>query len=61
MIFSAKPFPGHQYKLVWQRAESGGNYYLLEGQQIEGWLCPAMFKYFRKAPAELYVQVKEKR
>jgi hypothetical protein len=23
---------------------------------MEGWLCPALFKYFEEAPPELYVQ-----
>src|SRR6516165_7993124 len=25
LIFSSTPFPGHQYRLDWRRAESGGN------------------------------------
>jgi hypothetical protein len=27
---------------------------------IEGWLCPALFKYFDKAPAELYAKAESK-
>ena len=27
MLFSAKPFPGHMMKVVWRRAERGGNWY----------------------------------
>jgi len=27
MVFSATPFPGHQFKLEWRRADSGGNWY----------------------------------
>ena len=27
LIFSSTPFPGHQYRLDWRRAESGGNWY----------------------------------
>jgi len=23
---------------------------------MEGWLCPALFKYFEKAPKEIYVK-----
>jgi hypothetical protein len=60
LLFSAQPFPGHQWKLTWVRGESGGNYYRLEDPPMEGWLCPAMFKYFREAPKELYVQAKPK-
>ena len=60
MLFSAQPFPGHQWKLTWVRGESGGNYYRLEDPPMEGWLCPAMFKYFRDPPKEIYVQAKPK-
>lgn len=56
MLFSAKPFPGHQKKLIWNREEAGGNYYRLEEPPMEGWICPAMFQYFRTAPKELFVK-----
>jgi hypothetical protein len=23
---------------------------------MEGWLCPALFKYFEKAPKEIYIK-----
>lgn len=52
LYFSDHPFPGHQIKLDWQRAEQGGNWYRLA--EREGWLCPAMFKYFALAPSSLY-------
>ncbi len=56
MLFSASPFPGHQRKLAWDRAESGGNWYYDEVTDSEGWLCPALFRYFTEAPDELYVR-----
>ncbi len=56
LTFSAIPFPGHEKKLTWQRAEAGGNYYSIEDPPMEGWLCPAMFQYFKEAPQELYVK-----
>ena len=56
LIFSPTPFPGSPVKLVWRREESGGNWYWCEEYKIEGWLCPALFKYFAKAPRELYGQ-----
>jgi hypothetical protein len=58
LLFSARPFPGHQKKLTWSRADEGGdgNYYRLEDPLMEGWLCPALFKYFEQAPPELYVK-----
>jgi len=60
MLFSAAPFPGYQRKLVWRREEMGGNWYASDGPPMEGWLCPALFRYFDKAPAELYVKAEAK-
>jgi hypothetical protein len=59
-IFSASPFPGHTAKLEWRRAESGGNWYYWDKYQMEGWLCPALFKYFATAPREIYVRAEPK-
>lgn len=56
LLFSAQPFPGHTHKLDWRRAESGGNWYYSAQLQAEGWLCPALFKYFNHAPPELYAK-----
>ncbi len=56
LLFGATPFPGHQKKLTWLRGDSGGNYYALDDPPMEGWICPAMFKYYSKAPANLYVK-----
>jgi len=58
LIFSSAPFPGHQYRLDWRRAESGGNWYYSADLDMEGWLCPALFRYFPDAPASLYAQIK---
>jgi hypothetical protein len=55
-LFSKDPFPGADVVLRWVREESGGNTYEWEGQ--EGWLCPALFRYFDEAPPTLYVQVR---
>jgi len=56
-VFSAAPFPGHTEKLEWRREESGGNWYYNDRYKMEGWLCPALFKYFSTAPREIYVKV----
>jgi hypothetical protein len=60
-IFSAAPFPGATFKLQWRRAESGGNWYFSPGFNQEGWLCPALFKYFETAPPEIYVKVEARK
>ena len=52
--------PGHTVKLEWRHEESGGNWYFCPQFGIEGWLCPALFKYFDKAPAELYARAEAK-
>lgn len=56
LTFAAVPFPGFEAKLVWRREEMSGNVYEVEGLGMEGWLCPALFKYFDKAPSELYAK-----
>jgi hypothetical protein len=56
LLFSPKPFPGYAAKLVWRREEHGGNWYFSPTYGTEGWLCPALFKYFDAAPAELYAK-----
>jgi len=54
--FSAQPFPGYQKKLLWVRAQDGGNVYRLEDPPMEGRFCPALFRYFKAAPPVLYVK-----
>lgn len=56
LLFSAQPFPGHQKKLTWLRGDSDGNFYSLDDPPMEGWICPAMFKYYSTAPKHLYVK-----
>lgn len=56
LTFSATPFPGYDLHLNWQREEHGGNWYYAQTLKMEGWLCPALFKYFPIAPSEIYVK-----
>lgn len=56
LLFSATPFPGYTVKLEWRREEYAGNWYFSPDYKMEGWLCPALFKYFDKAPKEIYVK-----
>jgi hypothetical protein len=57
LIFSAGPFPGHQYRLERREAEFDGNWYYLAEFDAEGWLCPALLHYFEEAPEEIFVKV----
>ena len=54
LTFSASPFPGCQEELIWVREESGGNWYRTEDPPMEGWLCPALLRYFDEAPERIY-------
>ena len=56
LTFSPEPFPGYMARFTWSREELGGNWYRWPERDLEGWLCPALFKYFEVAPREIYVQ-----
>jgi len=56
LLFSATPFPGYQASLTRDRADFGGTWYRSDRDGAEGWLCPALFKYFPEAPAKIYVK-----
>ena len=60
LLFSPTPFPGYAVKLEWRREESGGNRYFSPQFDMEGWLCPALFKYFASAPRELFGRAEPK-
>lgn len=54
LAFSATEIPNANVHLEHIRAESGGNWYRDATSNKEGWLCPALFKYFPQAPKHLY-------
>lgn len=58
LLFSGSPFPGHEFRLEWRRADADGNWYYSPDFGLEGWLCPALLRYFEQAPREIYVQTK---
>ena len=60
LIFSSDPFPGFQLRLVkdeYNHSFTHGTWYKCEEVDMRGWLCPALFKYFKTAPEEIYVKV----
>jgi hypothetical protein len=59
LIFSGGPFPGYNATLEWRREDMRGNWYHCVELDMEGWLCPALFKYFTDAPKKIYAQFKE--
>src|SRR5688572_30011611 len=56
LVFSPQPFPGYTRRFELSRAEHGGTWYRWPESGAEGWLCPALFKYFETAPQEIYVK-----
>lgn len=58
LIFSKDYFPDTDLCLEWQRSDNAGNWYYSKEFDTEGWLCPALFKYFTDAPKNLYIKVK---
>ena len=60
MVFSRASFPGCQFRLEWKRKDGTGNVYHSPDLNLEGWLCPALLRYFETPPSEIFVQVKAK-
>ena len=56
LLFSAGPFPNYDLKFEWLREGDGGNWYRAEEFEMEGWLCPALLKYFDAPPREIYAR-----
>ena len=57
VIFSNNTFPKYNFHLKWLREESGGNWYYSKDIKEEGWLCPALYKYFEIAPKEIFMNI----
>jgi hypothetical protein len=56
LLFSDNPFPNHNLLLLKENEYSGGHWYYSGELDKRGWLCPALLKYFKYAPDEIYVQ-----
>ena len=54
LLFSAAPFPGSNVRLDWRRADLDGNWYYSHDLDLEGWLCPALLKYFESPPKAIH-------
>ena len=59
LIFSSAPFPDYQKDFEWLREEYGGHWYRAMDDLKEGWLCPALLRYFDNAPKRLYVKAEQ--
>jgi uncharacterized protein DUF6717 len=54
LLFSVNPFPGYQVELIWLKEEYNGNWYSWRTKNLDGWLCPALLKYFIEPPKKIY-------
>ena len=50
LYFSDQPMPNYELSLTWKREQYYGNWYEADGFDLEGWLCPALFEYYKGAP-----------
>jgi hypothetical protein len=57
-VFSSCDFPGAQIVLEWVREDYGGNVYRWKEKEMEGWLCPALLRYFAEPPKKMFIQLK---
>lgn len=60
LYFSTQDFPGSKVKLTWTRKDLNGNWYFCEQYKKEGWLCPALFRYYKEAPREIFAKAEKK-
>lgn len=60
LLFSDQEFPGAQTRVDWVRDEYGGATYVCEEFGENGWLCPALLKYFVVPPKKIWLQIKKK-
>ncbi len=56
LLFSSVPFPDYQVELTRMKEEYGGYWYRAKNKPVEGWLCPALFRYFDTAPEIIYIK-----
>ena len=57
LLFSSQPFPGYRERLDRLPPRGcAGRFYATENPRREGWLCPALLKYFAEPPGHLYVK-----
>lgn len=57
LTFSAFAFPDHTHSIKWKYPEAGGNVYTCTRSKLVGWLCPALYLYYKEAPDMIYFKV----
>lgn len=54
--FSDRPFLSGRAALMWEKEEDWGNWYYCPQFGMKGWLCPALFEYYKPAPKAIYIE-----
>ena len=59
LFFSRTRFVDAKIKLEWVKYDNefDGNWYKETSTGTQGWLCPALLKYFETAPKEVWISV----
>ena len=56
--YSDEPFPNAICLTLVSGSTTGSTYRgTINGTEMEGWLCPVFFHYFKEAPEKLYVRI----
>ena len=59
LYFSSNKFPLTTTTLTKVKDEYDGAWYIDETTKMQGWLCPALLKYFKEPPQNLYVKIEK--
>jgi hypothetical protein len=59
LVFSSEFFPDYTLYVKWTKSGGSGNWYYSEKYNLEGWLCPALLKYFDEPPKEIFAKAVE--
>jgi hypothetical protein len=57
LFFSASNFPLTTTTLTKTKDEFDGAWYTDNNTKKQGWLCPALLKYFKEPPEKLYLKI----
>ena len=57
LTISQRELPEYDECNKWKRSEASGNVYWSDRFEMEGWLCPALLKYFEEPPANICFKV----
>ena len=59
LTFSKDAFPSMDMSIRKISDEHGGSWYSWDEEDMKGWLCPALLKYFETAPDSIFVKIGE--